>query len=185
MQITVIIKIMMLSLLLQNYSSFYDLTITTIDGTQKSMSDFKGKRVLIVIVPATTAGKDISYLKNIDSLSRLYEKTYSVLCVPSYEYGHTDAGTTVEKAAYKSNIGDQVTISKGVYTKKSSGSKQDALFQWLTNVSGNTHFSIEVGGVGQKYFINEYGELFGVLSPETTLSADLFESMNELQKLRD
>jgi hypothetical protein len=39
------------------------------------------------------------------------------------------------------------------------------------------HFDIDVKGSGQKFFVSENGELYGVFGPEVNLSAKLLNRM--------
>jgi glutathione peroxidase len=67
-------------------SSIYDFTVKTIDGKEKSLSDYKGKVVLIVNV-ASQCG----YTPQYADLEKLYQKYrkdgFVILGFPSNDYG--------------------------------------------------------------------------------------------------
>ena len=163
------------------YGGFYDNHITTIEGSDLSLQNLQGKTIMIVLLPVTKTQQDIFALQRIDSLSRAYSDRITFIGVPSYEYGYTDNALLNTKQYYRSIIGSQVLITGGVYTNKSSGVKQHPLFNWLTDVNQNTHFDQEVKGIGQKYFINAQGELYGVIGPEMNLSNKLMKKMLGIQ----
>ena len=64
-----------------------------------------------------------------------------------------------------------------MYTRKTSTGLQEPLFYWLTHPDENGHFEEETQGVGQKFFTNEEGILFGVVGPEKELSYLLIQRM--------
>lgn len=159
-----------------SFSDIYSIHITTIDGQDKAMQDFQGKRILITVIPVTKTKSDSAFLRNIDSTSRNYSAELSVIAVPSVEDGYV-AGNQADLATYYRGIlGSQVTITTGMYTRKQSA-KQDQLFAWLTHSGQNTHFDMDVSGAGQKFFVNAQGELYGVAVPGGTLSAKLMQKL--------
>ncbi len=163
------------------YAGVYDIHITTIEGADKSMSDFQGKKLLIIVLPVTQNVNDVHYLQAVDSLSRKYANNVTVIGVPSYEYGFNTNSLSNLRSYYRGIIGQQVILTQGLYVNKSSGKMQHKLFAWLTNVNQNTHFNEDVKGVGQKFFIDENGELYGYYGPEAGLNDNLLKKMILLQ----
>jgi glutathione peroxidase len=157
---------------LPSVTSLYSIHITSINGQDKSMSDFAGKKLLIIVLPVTTTPADSQYLERVGQVSRTYADSVNVIGVPAYEYGFTTASQSAISQRYTSLIGSQVFITSGMYVKLSSA-KQHPLFSWLTHSTQNGVFDEEVKGVGQKYFIDSYGQLFGVLSAAFTLRDSL------------
>jgi glutathione peroxidase-family protein len=151
------------------YSDFYSYKITTIDGTEKSLSVFKGRKILVVILPVSYSAGDIEFLKKVDSISKVYQSRLAVLAVPSIEDGYDTINTSSLHSYYSSFLGQQVTISSGVYTRKTSG-LQDPLFYWLTHGEKNLHFDTDADGVGCCFYINEQGELLGEVSSKVGLT---------------
>jgi glutathione peroxidase len=70
----------------------YDFKVKTIDGTEKSLSDYKGKVLLIVNV-ASYCG----YTKHYTGLQELYKKYQSkgfeILAFPCNQFGAQEPGT--------------------------------------------------------------------------------------------
>jgi glutathione peroxidase len=159
------------------YSSIYTIHITTINGQDKSMEDFRGKKILVVVLPVTRTATDSAFLKTIDSVSRNYSQKLSVIGVLSFEDGFQTSDLNSLQIYYHSLLGNQVILTQGMYTRKESGKKQHELFFWLTHSGENTHFDIDVSGIGQKFFVNEQGELYGVAAPEGKLSNNVMQRM--------
>lgn len=174
---TLILKTYLLLGALAWYSSIYTIHITTIDGQDKSMQDFQGKKILIVVVPVTKTSHDSAFLRTIDTISKVYAQGIAVIGVPSFEDGYTSDDLNNLNTYYHSILGNQVTLTKGMYTRKGSGNRQHELFSWLTHTENNSHFDYDVSGVGQKFFISEQGELYGVSEPEGRLSSRLMEQI--------
>ena len=174
-----ILKISLLFGAITWYSSIYSIHITTINGQDKSMEDFKGKKILIVVLPTTKAPNDSAFLRTIDSVSRNYSDRLSIIGVPSIEDGYNSSRLNELKNYYQSILGDRITLTRGMYTKKTSGDNQGELFSWLTHVEKNDHFNDDVDGAGQKFFISERGELYGSIIPEGKLSAKVLHRLVE------
>jgi len=163
-----------LSLLLTSFylsGDIYSIHITTINGADKSMEDFRGKKILIVVLPVTKTSADSMFLGAIDSISRNYSQNLSIIGVPSFEGGYKISDLDDLRSFYAGLMGTGVTITEGVYTGKGSGERQHKLFTWLTHKEKNVHFDLDIEGPGQKFFINERGELYGVVSPQVKLTS--------------
>jgi len=171
------LKAIFLIISLSLYSSVYDITISTLEGSTKPMSDFQGKRLLIIILPITKNPADSSFLRIIDTLSRRYNNQIRFMGVPSFDDGYHNELQSDLLQYYRSIIGSQVVITSGMYTRNGAGSLQHPLFNWLCKKENNTHFDYRVRGVGDKFFIRENGELYGILSPDSRLNDSLMQRM--------
>lgn len=162
-------------------AGIFDIHVTKMDNTDISIGDLQGKKIMIAILPITNTKSDIAFLKKIDAISRLYADKISVIGVPAYEYGYDENKLPDLQSFYNGLLGNNVILTKGMYTKKSSGGSQHALFSWLTDANQNTHFDQEVKGVAETYFISAEGELYGVIGPEKELTDALLKKLLQLQ----
>lgn len=149
--------------------SIYDYSFTKIEGGTQNMTTFQGKRILIVTLPIQQNASADSMLYALDTLAAAHTSNLSVIGVPAYEDGYTTAQQSQLQQWYRSKLGTYITISTGLYTRKTSGAQQHGLFKWLTTDTLNNAFNMDVTGPGQKFFVNSTGGLFGVLAPQSKM----------------
>lgn len=176
-----IISVLLLSFRL--LPDIYSYSFYTIDGELRQMSIYKDKKLMIIVVPAGMKKNDTALLKMINHIATTYQDKLSVLAVPGTEDGYITGSSAPLKKWYRDYIGDQVTITEAMGTRKATASRH-LLFSWLTDVNNNTHFDEDVKGAGQIFFINEGGMLYGVLGPETKLNERLINTALTSNKLR-
>lgn len=146
-------------------------TIERIEGDSINFSLWANKKILIVTLPTQQTTIATTMLGSLDSLAISNSNDLVVIAVPSFEDGYTSSGKEDLKQWYKSKLSSGVIISTGLYTRKSSGSLQHPLFKWLTNSSENEVFNQDVSGPWFKFFLNSNGELYGLLSPQTSFGS--------------
>jgi len=159
--------------------SIYTHAVTTIEGQNKSMADFQGKKILIFTLPIQQNVSNDSLLYSIDSLQEVHANSLVVIGVPSYEDGYTLSIKNDLKNWYRSRLNNEVIISEGVFTRQTSGSQQHALFQWLTDNNKNGSLNQDVTGPGNKFFIWTDGKLLAALGPQVKISGSTMNNLVE------
>ena len=159
----------------QVLADLYSIKFTTIEGEEKAMGTYQGKKMLILVLPGVIRESDTTYLKAINSAS-FKNQQLTIIAVPSKEDGYSSPASVELNQWYRNYLGNEVVITEGMYTEKTSAA-QHVLFSWLTNKDKNMHFDEDVKGVGHKFFINESGELYGVFDPQAPLSDRLLGLM--------
>ena len=150
--------------------SLYDIQLKDIDGNEISMNVFAGKKIMIVVLPASQHAADSVFLHSIDSIHEVYADL-NIIATPAFEDGYNIENSAALKLFYKGMLGTGITITKGMYTRKGAAQNQHALFAWLTHDKKNNHFNQDVEGPGQKFFVNASGELYAVIGPGMPLSS--------------
>lgn len=150
-------------------TGIYDHSVPTIEGGTQSLSDYEGKKILIITLPIVRTTSSDSLLYSLDTLAIERTASLKVIAVPSYEDGYLPAQKDSLKTWYRSKLGSYVTITDGLYTRKTSGIQQHVLFKWLTTVEENTHFDMDVAGSGFKFFLSSTGQLYGLLPSHTKI----------------
>ncbi|MBN8697181.1 MAG: glutathione peroxidase [Bacteroidetes bacterium] len=143
-----------------NTTSFYDLSMTSIDGSEINFSRYKGKRILIVNT-ASECGYTPQY-KELQKLHEQYGDKLVVLGFPANNFGAQEPGSDKDIAAFcEKNFG--VTFQ---LFKKSDvvGDNKNVVFKWLTDKSQNGWNTDEPQWNFSKYLVNEKGELVKVFS---------------------
>jgi glutathione peroxidase len=148
--------------------SFYNLTAITIDGKEISMSEFTGKKIMIVNV-ASKCG----YTPQYEELQQLYntykDKNFIIIGFPSNDFLSQEPGTDEEiKTFCTTNYGVTFQMMSKIAVK---GDDIHPIYQWLTDKKQNGAFESKVKWNFQKYLIDENGNLIEVLySSESPLS---------------
>ncbi|MFC5045138.1 glutathione peroxidase [Aquimarina hainanensis] len=142
--------------------SIYDIEIQSITGETMKLSDYKGKKILIVNV-ASKCG----FTKQYKGLQALYEKhqdSLVIIGVPCNQFGQQEPGTKTEIQSFcKLNYGVTFPLTEKLNVQ---GEEQHHLYQWLTDKTYNKSKNSKVKWNFQKYLISEQGTLLDVFSSE-------------------
>jgi len=145
-------------------SSIYEIKINALDGTPLDLSQYKGKKLMIVNV-ASKCGLTPQY-EELQQLHEQYGDKVTLLGVPCNQFLNQEPGSSEEIATFCSkNYGVTFQLAEKVDVK---GKDQHPLYQWLTQKSMNGVEDSEVKWNFQKYLIDEEGRLEAVFSPRTT-----------------
>ena len=147
----------------------YQKTVPLIEGGNQSLSTYQGKKLLIVTLPLQQNPSTDSLLFSLDTIATAHAADLKVIATPAFEDGFTASQKTSLKNWYRSKLGNSIIITDGLYTRKSSGSLQHPLFGWLTHVSENGRFDIDVTEKETKFFVNTDGLIYGVLKKQTKM----------------
>jgi glutathione peroxidase len=145
--------------------TFHDFTVQSIDGQDISLSEFAGKKILVVNT-ASKCGLTPQYA----DLQKLYAEfggeEFVILGFPANNFLKQEPGTNEEIAAFcEANYG----VSFPMMAKNSvKGEDQHPLYRWLTSKEENGVEDSEVSWNFQKFLIDEKGHLVKVLSPRTS-----------------
>lgn len=145
---------------------FYNLAADGLNGNPLQLSNYIGKKVLVVVLPLSQS--DPNYGELITFKQR-FGDTVAVIGVPSLEDGYQPADSATIRSLYAAS---GIVLTQGVYTKKASAG-QSPLLTWLTDRFKNQHFDMDARGTGTAFFISKTGKLFAVLPPEASLQSNL------------
>jgi glutathione peroxidase-family protein len=156
--------------------AFYDLSYNAADGSIIKMSAFKG--ITVIVIPFNAAQPDWGTLGAVDSLVRLHPDSIAAIAFPAMDFD-----SAINMAALHhihDSLGLKLTIAQPGYVKRSAGSSQLAVFQWLTNVQLNTHYNRDVESDEQLFLVSAKGTLYGILGKKycrSRLSAVLIQKI--------
>lgn len=135
-------------------SSVYDFKLTNIDGKAFDLSQYKGKKVLIVNT-ASKCGFTPQYA-DLQKLADMYKDKVVVVGFPANNFGQQEPGTASEiKTFCKDRYGVTFPLSQKVSVK---GDDIDPLFKYLTSAP-NPDFTGEIKWNFEKFLIDENGNL--------------------------
>jgi len=135
--------------------SFYDLSITGIDGKTINFFELKGKKVLCVNV-ASECGYTPQY-SDLEKLQTKYKDKLILIGFPCNQFGGQEPGNneTIQRFC-KEKYGVHFLITDKIEVK---GNNQHPVYQWLTQKELNGKGDYEVKWNFNKFLISEKGEL--------------------------
>lgn len=143
----------------QNNMSLYNFNVSDIQGNEFPLSQFKGKKVLIINT-ASKCGLTPQY-EDLEKLYNTYkDKNFVIIGFPANNFMKQEPGTNEEIQEFcQKNYGVTFPMMSKISVK---GSDIHPLYKWLT-----TETESEVSWNFQKYMIDENGKIVGFVSPKT------------------
>jgi glutathione peroxidase len=154
-----------------------DITVKTMDGTEKSLADYRGKVVMIVNV-ASRCG----YTPQYEALEKIYEtykdKGFEILAFPCNDFGGQEPGTNEEIVNFcKTNYNVSFTLFDKI---KVLGNDKSPLYSKLIayNPAGDIGWNFE------KFIIDKKGNVVGRFKSKVKPDSDEVTSLivSELAK---
>lgn len=141
-------------------STFHDFQIKTIQGTDQSLKDFKGKVVLVVNV-ASECGLTPQYA-GLEKLQREFHgRNFSVLGLPCNQFGAQEPGSEAEIQQFCST---RYQVSFPLTSKiEVNGAGAHPLYQWLKSATGGADIQWNF----EKFLIGKDGRVIKRYSPKT------------------
>jgi glutathione peroxidase len=155
--------------------SIYAITLKNIDSKDINLSDLKGKKMVFCLIPLVNDGS--GKIEKLDSLQKKFSSRISFIGVPAIEAGFKKSDAVALKKLYLQDLKMNMLLTEGMNVNKTSGQLQSSLFNWITNKERNGKFNEEIRGVGQMFFVDENGLLFGITSPAMNISEEMFEKI--------
>ena len=145
----------------------YDFTVKDIDGKDVSLSQYKGKVLLIVNV-ASLCGNTPQY-KDIETLYEKYKgKGLVVLGFPANNFMGQEPGSDKE---IKQFCTKEYAVTFPMFSKISVKGKDIApLYSYLTQKSENGVIDAKVGWNFQKYLISKNGKVITSVAPGKSIT---------------
>ena len=144
-------------------TSIYSIKVTDINGKVTDLSQYKGKKILIVNT-ASNCGYTHQY-KDLEKLHEEYSDKIAVLGFPCNQFGGQEPGTAEEIGAFcEKNYGVTFPLFEKSNVK---GSEKSELYSWLTDKSKNGWNDQEPSWNFCKYVIDEQGKLLAFYPSKT------------------
>ena len=143
--------------------SVHEFEILTIDGEKKSLSSFKGKKMLFVNT-ASECGFTPQY-EELQKLHNDYGDKLVIIGFPANNFLWQEPGSNEKIASFcKENYGVSFPMMSKISVK---GSSIHPVYKFLTKKSENGVMDSSVSWNFQKYLIDENGFIVRVVSPRT------------------
>ena len=146
-------------------STAYDFSAKTIDGDEQSLTDYKGKAMLVVNV-ASKCGFTPQYA-GLEKLYRKYEKEgLVVLGFPCDQFGHQEPGDEEEIKNFCSLSYD---VSFPMYAKVDvNGAKAHPLWKWLQKQKAGLLGMEGIKWNFTKFLVDKHGNVVKRYAPTDT-----------------
>ena len=150
-------------------SSFYSISVKSIDGKDYSLKQLEGKKVMIV----NTASK-CGFTPQYEQLQSLFEEyggdKFVILGFPANNFLSQEPGSNEEIREFcDARFGVSFPMMSKISVK---GSDMHPLYKWLTDKKLNGVMDSEVKWNFQKYLIDEKGTLVLVIPPKESPKSD-------------
>jgi len=147
--------------------TIYDFNMKNIDGKDVSLSDYKGKVVLIVNV-ASRCGNTPQY-KDIEAMYEKYkDKGLVVLGFPANNFMEQEPGSN---ETIKSFCTMQYHVTFPMFSKISvKGSDMAPLYKYLTSKTENGVVDAPIKWNFQKFLIGKDGKVITSIAPKTSVN---------------
>lgn len=151
-------------------ASVYDFTVKSIDGKNVKLSQYKGKKLLIV-----NTASECGYTPQYKELEQLYKKhgdKVTVLGFPANNFGGQEPGTEAQIATFcEKNYGVTFPLFSKVSVK---GADTAPLFKFLADKAQNGAVNSAPSWNFCKYLVDEQGHVLKFYKSDVTpLSAEL------------
>ncbi|MCZ0755122.1 glutathione peroxidase [Anoxybacillus sp. J5B_2022] len=156
--------------------SIYDFTVKTIQGDEKTLTEYKGK-VLLIVNTASKCGFTPQY-KELQELYEQYrDKGFVVLGFPCNQFGHQEPGTEEEIAQFcELNYG----VTFPMFAKVDvNGEHAHPLFVYLTEKAPGVFGTKTIKWNFTKFLVDRNGNVVERFAPQTRPS----ELKKEIEKL--
>jgi len=146
-------------------TSIYTKQFTTLKGTHISMSQYQGKKILVVNIASNSEYAAVQ-LPQLEQLYQQYKDSVVVIGFPSNDFGNESRTDDDLKFLLRNtyNINFPISVITGV---KDSTSDTHAIYQWLQRTGENGNMNVKVKRDFQKYLIDKDGTIIGVFAAST------------------
>jgi len=137
-------------------SSFYNLSTQTAAGGTVNLSQYKGKKVLIV-----NGASGSKFSKQYESLQQLYTKykdSLSVIVFPSNSFGNEPLDNAAISAAMQASGCTYTVAAKTDVT----GTGLHAVYGWLGDRAQNTRIGVTTSEDFKKILLDKNGMIIGI-----------------------
>jgi glutathione peroxidase len=152
-------------------TSFYSLQFQDSNGATVSMSQFQGKKILLVNIASESS--KVGQLAGLQQLHQQYGDSVVVIGFPSNSFGHEPLSDAAIRQFCQNNYGVTFMLAS---KNPIAGPVNQPVYNWLTQVTENSVNNDPVRGDFQKYLVSENGTLIGIFSPSVEPVSDQLTS---------
>lgn len=159
---TLLLALLSVAVFAQPSGTFYNFKTIDIDGKPFDFSSLKGKKVLIVNT-ASQCGNTPQYEKLQALYDQYQSKNFVIIGFPANNFGGQEPGSNKEIKEFCTSSYKVTFPMMGKISVK--GKDVDPIYKWLTSKAENGLMDAAVTWNFQKFMIDEYGNLVGMVPP--------------------
>jgi len=161
--LAILLAFSLMTIIAANAASIYDLTVTNIDGKKVSLSDYKGKALLIVNV-ASKCGFTPQY-KALEAIYQKYkDQGFVILGFPCNQFAHQEPGSDEEIKQFCSS---KYFVTFPLFDKIDvNGADRAPLYQILAGK--DSPFPGNIGWNFTKFLIGKNGQILNRFASKIT-----------------
>jgi glutathione peroxidase len=144
-------------------SSIYTINIKTIDNVNLPLSNFQGKKILIV--HTATNSPYVNQYRSLDSLWQIHKDSLVILAFPSNSFGNETANNNQIKNFVLNTYNIHYTLCKKTDVISENKNK---LYRWLALPTENGRMNGRVKGDFYKFLIDKSGNVIGEFDGATS-----------------
>jgi glutathione peroxidase len=150
----ILISILLSMVIASNPTSIHEFSFKSIDGKTIKMSDFKGKKILIVNT-ASKCGYTPQYAE-LEELNKKFNSKLVIIGFPANNFMGQEPGSNAEIQEFcTKNYGVSFLMAEKVSVK---GKDMNEIFRWLT-AQPNPDFEGDIKWNFEKFLLDENGKL--------------------------
>jgi glutathione peroxidase len=147
-------------------SSIYTKKYTTLSGTQVSMAQYQGKKILLVNIASASQYAAVQ-LPQLEQLYQLHKDSLVVIGFPSNDFDKEPRNNANLKLLLEKTyrISFPVSVRTGV---KDNTASTHPIYKWLQDKNENGDMNMKVKKDFQKFLIDKDGTIIGIFSTKTS-----------------
>jgi glutathione peroxidase len=147
-------------------TSIYTKQFTTLNGTQVSLAQYQGKKMLLVNIASQSEYAAIQ-LPQLQQLYLQYKDSLEVIAFPSNDFGKEPKNNADLKLLLQNTYHISFPVSVLSTVKDSTAATTHPVYKWLQSQAENGSTNKKLIGDFQKYLIDKDGTILGVFSAST------------------
>lgn len=149
--------------------NFHQFEVNDIDGNKVKMSDYKGKKILVVNV-ASKCGLTPQYSELQELYNQYKDSNFVIIAFPANNFLGQEPGSEEEiKEFCTKNYGVTFPVMSKISVK---GKDIHPVYEWLTMKKHNKVTDASVQWNFQKFIVDEKGDFAGYFSPKESPMSD-------------
>lgn len=150
-----------IALLLQ--TSIYTFSVTNTEGTNISLSQYEGKKIMLVNI--ATGSERVTQLAGLQQLHQQYGDSLVIIVFPSNSFGHeTRTNAEIKEFCQTNYNAGYIIVAKDAVT----GPTAQPVYIWVGDGTANGAAAISIANDFQKILLDKHGDIIGVYAPSVS-----------------